>query len=69
MLIGPCLFQKDYRLTAAGLSKQKTLEADSRAIQQIIFTGTLRTKAIFYYILEQSEETTLQFSKGATKVL
>ena len=62
-------FKKDYRLTAAGLSKQKTLEADSRAVQQIIFTGTLRAKAIFYYILEQSEETTLQFSKGATKVL
>ena len=68
-LLDLAYFKKDYRLTAAGLSKQKTLEADSRAIQQIIFTGTLRTKAIFYYILEQSEETTLQFSKGATKVL
>ena len=62
-------FKKDCRLIAAGLSKQKTLEADSRAIQQIIFTGTLRTKTIFYYVLEQSEETTLQFSEGATKVL
>ena len=56
-------------LIAADLSKQKALDADSRAIQQIIFTGKLNTAAITYYILEQSKETTLQFSKGTTKVL
>ena len=32
-------FEKNYRLVAAGLRKQKALDADSRAIQQIIFTG------------------------------
>ena len=31
-------FEKNYRLIAADLSKQKALDADSRAIQQIIFT-------------------------------
>ena len=62
-------FEKNYRLIAANLGKQKALDADSRAIQQIIFTGTLKTRAIIYCILEQSKETTLQFSKGTAKVL
>ena len=67
-------FKNNYRLIEADLSKQKDLDADSRAIQQIIFTGKIRaevpnTRVIIYYILEQSKETTLQFSKGTTKVL
>ena len=33
-------FEKYYKLIAVDLSKQKALDADSRAIQQIIFTGT-----------------------------
>ena len=33
-------FEKNYRLIAADLSKQKALDADSRAIQQSIFTGS-----------------------------
>ena len=32
-------FEKTYKIIAADLSKQKALDADSRAIQQIIFTG------------------------------
>ena len=32
-------FEKNYRLIVADLSKQKALDADPRAIQQIIFTG------------------------------
>ena len=57
------------RLIAADLSKQKTLDADSRAIQQIISTGKANIGSLIYYILEQSKETILQFSKGTTKVL
>ena len=73
MFIGFCLFWKNYRLIAADLSKQKALDADSRAVQQIIFTGKIKawadtTRVIIYYILEQSKETMLEFSKGATKV-
>ena len=38
LVIGFCLFQKNnYRIIAADLSKEKALNADSRAIQQIIF--------------------------------
>ena len=67
-------FQKNYRLIAADLSKQKALDADSRAIQQIIFTGKIKstvanTRVITYYILEQSREKMLEFAKGTTKVL
>ena len=60
-------FEKNYRLIAAGLSKQKGLDADSRAIQQIIFTGKTDNHIRVYYILEQSKETILEFSKGTTK--
>ena len=67
-------FEKNYGSIAADLSKQKALDADSRAIQQIIFTGKIKstvanTRVIIYYILEHSKETILQFSKGITKVL
>ena len=62
-------FEKNYKLIAADLSKQKALGEDSRAIQTIIFTGTSSAAVIIYYILEQSKETILEFSKGTTKVL
>ena len=63
-------FEKNYRLNAVYLSKQKALDADPRAIQQIIFTGKASNDTIkIYYILEQSKETILEFAKGRTKVL
>ena len=57
-------FEKKYRLIAADLSKQKALDSDSRAIQQIVFTGKVSTNVMLYYIIEQSKETILQFFKG-----
>ena len=42
-------FEKKYRLIAADLSKQKALDADSRAIQQIIFTGKASAGVMIYY--------------------
>ena len=73
-LLDYAYFKDNYRLIAVDLSKQKALDADSRAIQQIIFTGKIKapvanTRVIIYYILEQSKETILEFSKGTTKVL
>ena len=67
-------FKDSYKLNAANLSKEKALDADSRAIQQIIFTGKIKataanTRVIISHIFEKSKETTLQFSKGTTKVL
>ena len=49
--------KKNYKITVADLSKQKALDADSRAIQQIIFTGQTDVEIRVYYILEQSKET------------
>ena len=51
-------FEKNYRLIAADLSKQKALDADQRAIQQIIFTGKIKateanTRIIIFYIFEK----------------
>ena len=62
-------FEKNYKLIAAGLSKQKALDDDPRAIQQIIATGKASENVMVYYILEQSKETILQFSKGTKNVL
>ena len=66
-------FEKNYKIIAADLSKQKALDADSRAIQQIIFTGEIKstvenTRVIIFYLLEKSKEMILEFSKGTTKV-
>ena len=61
--------KKNYKLIAADLSKQKALDADPRAIQQIIFTGKASQNSIFYYILEQSKETEVKISEGTTNLL
>ena len=61
-------FQKNYRLIAVDLSKQKALDTDSRAIQQIIFTGEVTALTRVFCILEKSKETILEFSNGTTKV-
>ena len=72
MFIRFCLFWK--KLIAADLSKQKALDADSRAIQQIIFTGKIKatvanTRVVIFYVLKKSKETTLEFSNAtAAKV-
>ena len=40
--------KKIYRLIAADLSKQKALDADSKAIKQIIFTDKANADAMIY---------------------
>ena len=62
-------FKKIYKLIAVDSSRWKALDADSRAIQQIIFTGKTSAEILIYYTLEKWKETTLEFSKGTTKVL
>ena len=37
-------FEKNYRLIAVNLSKKKALDADSRPVQQITFTGKIKAK-------------------------
>ena len=60
-----------YKLIAIDLSKQQTLDADPRAIQQISFTANWdrvgNTTMIF--IIEDAKETVLYFSQETVKVL
>ena len=58
-------------MIAVDLSKQQTLDADLRAIQEINFTANLdRTgNTRIYFILEEAKETKLDFSQGTVKVL
>ena len=64
------ILKKKYRLIAVDLSKQKALDADPKAIQQIISTGKAPNDTIkIYFVLEQSKETILEFVQGKTKVL
>ena len=61
-------FDKHYKLVAVDLSKQKDLDADPRAIQQIEFKYMLGTNSTIYWVLEKSKETMLEFYKGTVKV-
>ena len=61
-------FDKHYKLVAVDLSKQKELDADPRAIQQIEFKYMLGTNSTIYWVLEKSKETILEFYKGTVKV-
>ena len=53
-------FKDNYKLIAVDLSKQKALNADHRAIQQMVFQGVaggdINTKIRLYIILKQSKE-------------
>ena len=61
-------FKKHYKLVAVDLSKQKKLDADPRAMQQIEFKYMLETNSTIYWILEKSKQTILEFYKGTVKV-
>ena len=61
-------FDKHYKLVAVDLSKQKELDADTRAIQQIEFKYMLETNSTINWVLEKSKETVLEFYKGTVKV-
>ena len=51
-------------MIAVDLSKQRELNADPRAIQQIEFNGKLETNSQVCTVLEKSKETVLEFYKG-----
>ena len=61
-------FKEHYKLVAVDLSKQKELDADPRAIQQIEFKYILEINSTIYWVLEKSKETILEFYKETVKV-
>ena len=72
-LLDYAYFKDNSRLITFDLSNQKALDADPRAIQQIVFQGVVgsenNTKIRLCTILEKSKETLLEFTKGIAKVL
>ena len=58
-------------MIAIDLSKQKALDAEPRAIQQINFTANLDREGNtrFYFILEEVKEIVFEFSQGTVKIL
>ena len=54
-------FKDRYQLIPVDLSKQKELDANSRAVQQIELYGMLKTNSKVCTLLERSKETMLEF--------
>ena len=72
ILLDYAYFKNNYRLIAVVLSEQKSLDADPRPIQQIVFEGVAGgdddTKIRLYAILEKSKETVLEVYSGTAKI-
>ena len=64
MFIRLCLFQRQLQ----DLSKRKALDADPRAIQQIVYQGKSGQKLKIYTALEKSKETVLEFKSLKFKI-
>ena len=64
-------FNNYYNMMAIDLSKQQVFVTDPKAIQQIHFTGNLdrAAGATMFFIIEESNETSLDFSEGTVKIV
>ena len=58
-----------YKIIGIDLSKQRELDADPRAIQQINFTASVKADTELFYVLEKSKETVFEFGQGMVKVM
>ena len=64
-------FNNYYKMIATDLSKQQTLDADSKAIEPINFTANLDRDGdtTMFFIIEEVKETIIDFLQGTVKVL
>ena len=62
-------FKKYYKLIAIDLSKQQVLQENEDLIQQINFIGKLEETANVFIIIEQKENTILEFSQNLANVI
>ena len=64
-------FKEYHKLIAIDLSKQQKLDAEPKETQQINFTENLNRAegTTMFYVIEEEEETVLDFSKRTVKVL
>ena len=51
------------------LSKPQELDVDSKAIQQISFTGNLDNNAVIFFIIEKPKETVWDFNIELKSIL
>ena len=63
-------FKNYYEMIAIDLSKQKALDADPKAMQQINFNGDLDQPAgaTMFFIIEETKEIVLDFSQETVKL-
>ena len=63
-------FKNYYKMIAIDLSKQKALDADPKAMQQINFNGDLDQPAgaTMFFIIEETKEIVLDFSQETVKL-
>ena len=68
-------FFKKYKLIAMNLSKQRKIDAESKTIKPINFTGNLDWDNTspgninMFFVIEEAKETVLHFSKRTVTVL
>ena len=51
-----------YKMKTIDLSKPQVLDVDSKAIQQISFTGNLDNNAVIFFIIEKPKESVWNFN-------
>ena len=62
-------FKNNYKLIAIDLSKQQVLQENKHLTQQINFIGRLEKKADIFLIIENKENTILEFSQNFANVI
>ena len=68
-LIDYFYFKEYYKMIATGLSNQKELDDDPKAIQQISFTRNLDVNVTTFLTIQEVKETILDFSQVTVRVL
>ena len=65
-LLNYLYFKENFKIIAIDLSKQQSLDADLRAIEQINFTTNLNRagNTTMLFIIEEAKETVVAFSQG-----
>ena len=73
VLLDYLLFKEHYKLVATDFSRKQALDADPKAIQRISFTGNIalegNANATMFFIIEEAQETILDFSQATVRVL
>ena len=60
--------KEHYKIIAITLKKEQELDSDSKAIQQINFTGNIENQSRIFFIIEEAKESVWDFSRGTAKV-